>query len=470
MTHPEADIPTPPGRGVAVLGGGVCGLYAGLTLARAEVPVTVLESEPIPGGLAAGHRRGANFYDLGVHMLHAFDPEIFATAAEAMGDERIAIDLDAKIRWAGHFYRYPLQFGDMIRAMPPVLLARCVAGLLVAHARTSLRPTEPKDAEEALIQLYGKPLYRFFFERFTHRYWDIHPRDLSATFIKSKMPRLTAVDAIKKMLASVGIKEKAASVESALLHETLHYSRTGAETLPRSLALAIRQAGGHILTDAAVHRIELHENAGTARVHYGDRGDSLTCTDVISTIPIPILLGALRPTPPPEVLEASTHLRYRPMAVYGLLLNCPRALDALYIYYRERIFHRVGEPKNAGLVVSPPDHTILIVEMTCEIGDDRWNGAPEVIEHLYADLEAEGICTRQQVVERHLLRSPTAYALFNRGFEPHLATVQAYLDSLPILASTGRQGGFTFPNMHSAMRMGASAAQAILAKTRRAQG
>ncbi len=30
------------------------------------------------------------------------------------------------------------------------------------------------------------------------------------------------------------------------------------------------------------------------------------------------------------------------------------------------------------------------------------------------------------------------------------------------LQSTGRQGGFKYPNMHSAMRMGATAAQVVL--------
>ncbi len=449
-------------RHVAVLGGGLCGLYAALTLARAGVAVTVLEREDTPGGLATGFKRGDNHYDLGVHMLHSFDQEVFATAAEAMGEERIEVELDAKIRWAGHFYRYPLQFGDMIREMNPVLLARCVAGLLAAHVKTSVRPVEPKDAEEALIQLYGKPLYRFFFERFTQKYWDIHPRDMSATFVKSKMPRLTAVDAIKKVLDSVGIKERATTTESALLRETLHYSRTGSETLPRRLADRLRQAGGKIFTSAPATQVARDDAGTVTRVHFGDYGESIDCSDVISTIPLPALLKVLSPEAPAAVSAAAEELRYRPMAVYGLLVNKPKAIDALYIYYRERIFHRVGEPKNAGMRVNPPDHTVLIVEMTCEIDDERWRGTAPVIERLHADLEAEGICRREDIVERHLLTSPTAYALFHRGFEPHLATVQSYLATIPNLTSTGRQGAFTFPNMHAAMRMGADAAEKLI--------
>ena len=70
-------------------------------------------------------------------------------------------------------------------------------------------------------------------------------------------------------------------------------------------------------------------------------------------------------------MAASRQIRYKPIAIYGLLVKKEKCIDGLYIYYRDRAFHRVGEPKNAGLVVDPPDHSVLIVETTCEIGDDK---------------------------------------------------------------------------------------------------
>src|SRR5205814_9993353 len=119
-------------------------------------------------------------------------------------------------------------------------------GLFYAQIRKSLVPWTPQNAEEALRQLYGVPLYKFFFKDFTHRYWGIHPRELSATFITTKMPRLSAVDVIKKALGKFGIKDKGdvKAVDSALHEETLHYSRTGAEAMPRHIARAITEAGG----------------------------------------------------------------------------------------------------------------------------------------------------------------------------------------------------------------------------------
>ena len=164
----------------------------------------------------------------------------------------------------------------------------------------------------------------------------------------------------------------------------------------------------------------------------------------------------------PEVRESAGFLRYKPITVHGLLVNKPKCLSALYIYYRERIFHRVGDPKNAGLIVTPADHSVLIVETTCEEGDDKWNATDAVRNQIIEDLEIEKICTRDQIVEWHVMHCVTGYPIFRLGFEEHFDRVKAHLGAVTNLRSVGRQGGFTYPNMHGAMRMGANAAKSIL--------
>jgi protoporphyrinogen oxidase len=459
--------PTAAPRRIAILGGGPCGLYAARVLTQAGQQVTVIDQGDRPGGLATSHQRGKNWYDLGCHMLHKFDAEIFADIYQLMGAESIPVELNAKIRWAGAFYRYPLQPKDMLRGIPFFTLCYYLIGLFGAQLRNKISPRTPKDAEEALIMLYGSPLYRFFFRDFTHRYWGMHPRELSATFITTKMPRLSAVDVFKKWLAKLGIKsQNVHAVESALSEETLHYSRTGAEAMPRTLATAITAAGGTIIQGATVTRLTRDEASGAIRQITYRRADqteeTIDCDACLSTIPLPALVRAMHPAAPPDVITAAAELRYKPIAIYGLLVKKNQCFDSLYIYYRDRAFHRVGEPKNAGLVVDPPDHTVLIVETTCEIGDAKWTGSPAFLDQIFADLEKENLCTRADVVETHLLHSETGYPVFALGFEPHLDLIKKWIAQSSNLQSTGRQGGFTYPNMHTAMRMGATAAQHIL--------
>ncbi len=452
---------------VVILGGGPTGLYAARRLVgQPGVSVTLLEKESRPGGLATSFQQGKNWYDLGVHMLHEFDQEIYKDIVAMMGDESIPVELNAKIRYAGAFYRYPLQFVDMIKGIPPLTLMNCVVQLLAAQTWYKFFPRKPKNAEEALQQLYGDALYKFFFKDFTHRYWGFPTTELSATFITSKMPRLTAVDVLKKILAKVGIKDSSVhAVDSALLEETLHYSRTGAEAMPRYLGRFIKEHGGHLVLGADVSAVEV-ANGKVAAVRYRDPDGAeqrIECDYCINTIPLHRLFAGMNDVPA-EVVAATESLRYKPITIHGLLVDKPKCLDALYIYYRERIFHRVGDPKNAGLIVDPPDHSVLIVETTCEKGDDKWNATPEVREKIKADLKIEGILDDpdRQIKEWHVMHAETGYPIFKLGFEPYHERIKAFIGSIANLQSTGRQGGFCYPNMHSAMRMGAKAADHVL--------
>lgn len=449
---------------VAVLGGGPCGLYAARTLLQTQkFNVTLIDKGERPGGLATSFYYGENWYDLGVHMLHAFDQEIFQDIKTLMAEERIEVNLNAKIKWADSYFRYPLQFQDMIKGIPFFQLCYQVFTLFAAQFRNYISPWQPCNAEEALIQLYGKPLYKFFFEDFTHRYWEIHPRELSATFITTKMPKLSAVDVVKKALEKIGIKDHAKSIESALTQETLHYSKTGAEAMPRRIAAAITANGGEIIQKSIVKNIIVENNSVNKIIYQHDNQNfELNCDACISTLPINNLIQGMLPKVPIEIEKAATGLRYKPIVVYGLLVNKPTCIDALYIYYRNRIFHRVGEPKNGGLIVKPENHTVLIVEMTCEINDAKWRGEESIRKKLFSDLTAESICQEKDILEFHITRSETGYPIFNLGFEKYLDQIKTYIAQIQNLQSTGRQGAFTYPNMHTAMRMGWNAAQTII--------
>lgn len=464
MAHRRSAAPDGRPEHVVVLGAGVTGLYAGLVLARAGVLVTVIEAEPEVGGLAAGTRIEGNFYDLGAHHLHEFDRLVFEDVRELMAGRLLPVEKSAKIRYGRGYRRYPLEFKDLLLGVPPWTLMSALVGLAAQQVRNRLQTTQPRNAEEALVRLYGGPLYRHFFRDFTHRYWEIAPTGLSATFVKQKMPRLSAVDVARKALSVFGIREAAdASVESALAHETMHYAPTGSREVPMALAEAICRRGGSVLTGSTVAAVETPDARLTAvRVVRAGREQRLTCDACLSTIPVPLLIAAMEPRPPAQVRDAATRLRYRPLAVYGLLVRRPRVLDAHYVYFRDRIFHRVAEPTNSGLEVTPPGHTVLLVELTCSLGDDRWEGGEATRRQIRADLAAEGLVQGEDIVEMHLLRAAHGYPIFELGFEPYHAAVMGFIESVANLVSTGRQGAFTYPNMHEAMRMGADGAREIL--------
>ncbi|KAA3605433.1 MAG: FAD-dependent oxidoreductase [Planctomycetota bacterium] len=453
-----------------VLGAGVCGLYAAHTLAKNGLTPLVLEKEEVVGGLAAGRRQGENYYDFGVHHLHAHDREIFEELQSLLGPRLQSVEKSALIRYGKGFRRYPLQFMDILKGIPPLELMASVSGLAWQSLRNRFQKQEAENAEQALIELYGKPLYRHFFQDFTERYWGIPTTELSATFVRTKMPRLSAVDVLKKLMGRFGLKDqKDASVESATLEETLYYPPTGARELSMSMAASVEKQGGLVHLNTPVEAVE-HQGGEVEAVVFTDsegRSRRQECPFLLSTIPLPSLVQVLRPSAPDEVQHAARQLSFKGTAVYGYLVRKEKILDALFVYFRDRIFHRLAEPKLSGLQVQPPGHTLLLAETTCDPGDDRWLGGAETRARMVSDLEAEGLIQKEDIVETHVFVQEHAYPVFRLGFEPYLDTVQNWLGGIPNLRSVGRNGGFCYPNMHGAMRMGAEAAFELSAMSRK---
>jgi protoporphyrinogen oxidase len=446
---------------VVVLGAGVCGLYAARTLAARGVPVIVFEKEPVPGGLAAGFERNGNFFDLGVHLLHGHDRDILADVRSLAGGRLQPVELSALIRFGKGTRRYPLEFADLIAGIPPWRLAHALAGLAGQSIMNRFHRSEPENAEEALIRIYGRPLYEYFFRDFTAEYWGFPAAELSAGFVRTRMPRLSAVDAVRKSLRKIGFHLPEETAPGALSRETLWYSPQGSRSVPEALAGSILANGGEIRLSRPVTRIEVEEDRIRAVGFMEDGALRMqACSFCVSTIPLPDLVRAMTPAAPEKPLASADRLRYKPVVIFGLLLRKARATDALYIHYRDRIFHRIAEPANSGLAVRPVNHTVLLAEMTCEEGDDRWNGGEETKTRLLADLDEEGLAVPGQIAEIHHFRARHGYPVFIRGFESHRDTVFKYIGRIRNLRSVGRQGGFGYPNMHSAMREGADAAAA----------
>ena len=58
---------------VLIIGSGIGGLSAGIILAQLQIPVTVVEKNPLPGGLMRSYRRSGIDCPVGVHYLGALD-------------------------------------------------------------------------------------------------------------------------------------------------------------------------------------------------------------------------------------------------------------------------------------------------------------------------------------------------------------------------------------------------------------
>lgn len=451
--HPMTDA--------AILGAGISGLYAALKLARAGRSVVILEQEDHPGGLASSIQAGDNHFELGINLLEGTNPDVLMDVKALLGDQRIEVRPEERIRWGKGYLAYPLSLGDLAKGMPFHKFMGGVAGMMGAKLWRQWFPKPPKNAEQSLQQRYGGAFYQSYFREFTEKHWDTPLNQISPKFIEQKFPRLSALDGMRRML-----DEGAGSANGAA--PLCHYATTGTHALIQAMLLEIQALGGKLICRAEVTGVTVENNllqSVTWRETDSDPEEpvfhTMPCQTCVTTIPVRALVKAFGTQAPAQFHASSLHLRYRPTVVYACLVRKEKCLDALTIRFRDRIFHRLSEPKHAGMQMSP-GHTILLIETTPEINSQTWHGEEEIWTAIMLDLKAEEICNRDDVVQRHVLRGENAFPVYRKDFEEHRDKVFGYFRRIENLECAGATGLFAYASMDQAMASAADAAQRLL--------
>src|SRR3989338_25991 len=124
---------------VVVLGGGLCGLVAGMQLAENGHRVTVLEAQHFLGGLATTLRgRTRAGFDFGPHAYHARNQRVLDMFKQIAHDGFPARPKNVRIKFRGRYYKYPLEAMDIARSMEPLVAVRAFADYLGEGIRRQL--------------------------------------------------------------------------------------------------------------------------------------------------------------------------------------------------------------------------------------------------------------------------------------------------------------------------------------------
>ena len=440
-------------KSIIVAGAGPAGLFTAWNLARRGRSVIVLEREERVGGLAAALPVGQNFYGYGTHHLHNPDPEKLRPFKELMGPDLVELDRKILIKFRGRLHPYPLTGRHLVSSLPLPLLAACGVDLLRAMVVNRRKRGGSRNAEEAIIALYGKRLYEIMFREYTTRFWGIPPSRISPLFVEKRMPGINAVESLKRAMRRIGLAGKESLGRTTVIGSPKMYTTSrGVGAVFERMAEAVAAGGGRVLTSAellTVHRSEGRIRSVTFR--HGGEQHTLPCDLLISTIPVNRLAARLDPTPPPSVRTAAERLGFRALLVTGILARPRRRLGALFTYFPGRTFHRVAEVAPPAAKVAPPGCVLFLAETTCEKGDEVWNDPAPVMKRVVEELVEEGLVEREGILETHPFRTAEAYPKYFIGFESDLHIIHEHLAGLDNLVTAGRQGSFRFARMIPAM-------------------
>jgi len=238
-----------------------------------------------------------------------------------------------------------------------------------------------------------------------------------------------------------------------------HPRRGGIEALPRAMAAGLRRPPEN---GAAVRKVLWRERKalvdGAGLVPYGT---------MVSTMPLPELLGMLEPKVP-AMDAARRALKWIGVVCISYLVRKPPERRRHWVYIPERRYtpFRVGFPANINPDDVPRGRGIVSAEVSYLPGARP--SLDSMVARAARDLRALGLLGPVRDLEGVLaVDMPYAYVLFDRN---HRATKRAALGFLARhgIMGIGRYGNWNYGGMEDAIREGREAARLVNAYGSRA--
>lgn len=435
---------------LAVLGAGPAGLAAAWRAARGGHSVVLLERAETVGGMAASVTVDGVRVDHGSHRLHpGIAPHLLADLRELLGADLQLRRRNGRLRVADRWVGFPLRPGELVRALPPSMIAKVAGDAVTAP----LRRGEPQCYADALRSGLGPTLYEALYAPYAVKLWGLPGEEID---VEQARVRVTA-DTPAKIAARM-LRGRRGNGQGRVFH----YPRRGFGQIVEALAGAARDSGAVLRLGTEVTGVDVGDVDVTLRT---GAGETITAGRLFSTLPLPVLARITTPAPPPSALASAGELEFRSMLLVYVTHGGPRPwseFDAHYLPQPGTPVTRISEPANyRDSADDPADRTVLCAEIPCTVGDALWSASDEqlcrVVSDTVEDLDLPTL--RPTGVQVRRLRH--VYPVYRTGYRRHLRGVDAWADELPRVTTFGRLGLFAHDNTHHALVMGYDAAAAL---------
>src|SRR5437867_9346310 len=343
--------------------------------------VTVLEKDRAVGGMGKTITVGKYAVDYGPHTFHIRETAESRAIHEAIrpffGEDPLILARGTRVLLRGKEYVYPLEMMQVLTGVSPLLSARIVFDYLLATVKSAFAPPRQEHSfEEWGVRNLGRTLYDLCFGLYSARVWGLPTSQISS----KQAQRVAKLNLKNIVLRALGIKADPATYFTKYM-----YPRKGISVLYERMASEVRKHGNDILLESPVVRLE-KDGDRIARVvyHRNGREERLECAGVLSTLPLPHLVGMIDPPLPPAVSAHASKLRYRSLKLIYIALKRPHLTDYHWVYLLDPHFrvNRMSEQKNVSAAMVPDDRTILCIELSCWRDEPVWQASAEEIYQL----------------------------------------------------------------------------------------
>ncbi len=440
-------------RKIVIIGAGPTGLGAAYRLAELGYRnYEVLEARPHVGGLAASERSANGFtYDIGGHVLFSHYPYFDRLFDRLMGDEFQELRRDAWIWMCGRYLPYPFQ--QHLHHLPPELCLECVLGLLDAQRE---RPDVARfqTFEDLIRGVFGEGIARTFMLPYNFKVWAYPPSIMGTKWIGE---RVAVVD-LKRVLTSVVLHRDDVPWGPNAMFKYPRYGGTG--NLFERIVPFIQD---HLRRSTSVAAVDIERSEVIL-----DDGSRVPYDELMTTMPLDLLVSNLRGAVPDTVRDAATRLVHSGSYIVGIGVDRPTTSSKCWVYFPQddTPFYRLTYLSNYSPDVVPDattQHSLL-----AEVSHSPHK--PVSREGVVSDTIAGLINARvlepgdlPRIVDAHVIERAYTYPTPTLERDDALAVLHPYLESRHIY-SRGRFGAWRYEvgNMDHSVAQGVEWVDRIL--------
>jgi len=497
---PEVAQPTPLSsrQRVIVAGAGPTGLSAAYHLG--EDALLLEQNETVGGWCRSVTDRGFTF-DYAGHIMFSNDAYVHQLYRMLLGDNVHWQDREAWIYSQNVHTRYPFQ--GSLYGLPPDVLKDCIVGAIearfgtlrsdnlpakarasggstassckaesitdccadgIAESTATLSPAcEPtlvrqpaRNFEEFIHSVWGAGVAKHFALPYNRKLWAVPLTEMETSWLGGRVP----MPDLEEM------------IEGAL--------RPAPKPMGPNARFGYPLRGGfQALVDGFIPKLRgrLQLNARIARVIPSEHevvladGSSHRYEQLISTMPLPVLIRLIGDEAPPAVRASAGLLRSVSVRCVNLGIGRTHLTDKHWIYYPEdSVFHRIFVQGNASPHANAPGGFGLTCEITYSPQKPLPCDGEELIDRCIADCIKVGIIRPDDAIwARNQIDMPYAYVVYDHDRARNVATIRRWL-SLQDITLAGRYSEWEYYNSDHAFLAGRKAAEAVAARLNEAGG
>ena len=428
---------------VIILGAGMAGCGAAHRLHLEGVPSAMYERHAYPGGHTASFRHPGGFlFEDGPHISFTKDPRIQELFAASVNQEYETIHARVNNYWKGYWIKHPAQIN--LHGLPKDLITNILCDMVEARQRSE---TAAKNYAEWLVSSFGETFARTFPMEYGWKYHTTSADNMTTDWLGPRLyrPELRQVF------------EGALNASTPDVHYISNFRYPSRNGFFAYLEPFLRQTDLHL--DHELVALSPRRRALTFR-----NGRTATYDEVISSIPLPVLIPLIEGVPA-DVLAAAERLACSTCVIVNLGVGRADISEAhwTYFYDRDICFTRVSFPHMLSPHNVPPGCGSIQAELYFSPKYRPLDRAPEAwIEPVIADMKRCGLLRETDEVRfSNATVAPFANVIFDHHRADALAMVHGFLDDIGVLWC-GRYGEWGYQWTDESFISGENAAQKAL--------